>query len=170
MILIKQTLGLFIVDKIKGILITTSLVLPLFSALTSLNRWGGDTVIFTSVFIMLLVNKFTPLKKGSLKTRIESLASPLNFPLTNLFVCDGSKRSSHSNAYLQGFFNSKRIVIYDILLNQVNDDEVLAVLGHELGHWKCGTQCKVLSFNKFTLLPYSIRLAGILFLAPSPLL
>ncbi|OQR96559.1 CAAX prenyl protease 1 [Thraustotheca clavata] len=148
----KQTLRLFIMDKIKGILIGTAIMLPLLSALIGLIRWGGDNFVFyvwllmlvfsiimltiVPVFIMPLFNKFTPLEEGSLKTRIETLASSLKFPLTKLFVCDGSKRSSHSNAYMYGFFNNKRIVIFDTLLNQVTDDEILAVLGHELGHWK----------------------------------
>ena len=85
---------------------------------------------------MPLFNKFTPLEEGVLRTRIEALASSLAFPLTKLFVCDGSKRSSHSNAYFFGFFNSKRIVLFDTLLEQATNDEIVAILGHELGHWK----------------------------------
>ncbi|OQR99292.1 CAAX prenyl protease 1 [Achlya hypogyna] len=148
----KQTLGLFLADKAKGTLVSIVVGFPLLSALIFLVRWGGDnfvfyvwllTVSFTllmltiyPVWIMPLFNTFTPLPAGPLRTRIEALASQLAFPLTQLFVCDGSKRSSHSNAYMYGFFKSKRIVLFDTLLAQATDDEVVAILGHELGHWK----------------------------------
>ena len=85
------------------------------------------------VFIMPLFNKYEPLEDGSLKKRIYELAGSLKFPLTKLFVMDGSKRSSHSNAFMFGFFNNKRIVLFDTLLQQVDEDEILAILGHELG-------------------------------------
>jgi STE24 endopeptidase len=63
-----------------------------------------------------LFDKYTPLKEGELRTRIENLAAKIHFPLTKLYVVEGSKRSAHSNAYLYGFFNNKRIVLYDTLL------------------------------------------------------
>ena len=87
-------------------------------------------------FIQPLFNKFTPLEEGSLKTKIEALAARISFPLTKLFVVDGSKRSSHSNAYFYGFFKNKRIVLFDTLLKDATEDEILAVLAHELGHWQ----------------------------------
>lgn len=90
------------------------------------------------VFIMPLFNKYEPLPDGELKTRIYELADKLNYPLKKLFVVDGSKRSSHSNAYMYGFGSNKRIVLFDTLMEQVSDDEILAILGHELGHWKLG--------------------------------
>jgi STE24 endopeptidase len=90
------------------------------------------------VFIMPLFNKYEPLQDGPLKTRIYELAGKLNYPLKNLFVMDGSKRSSHSNAFMFGFGNNKRIVLFDTLMEQVSNDEILAILGHELGHWKLG--------------------------------
>lgn len=86
-------------------------------------------------FIMPMFNKFTPLEEGELKTKIEDLAGTINYPLTKLFVIDGSKRSSHSNAFMFGFGKNKRIVLFDTLLNQVNENELLSILGHELGHW-----------------------------------
>ncbi|KAI5404926.1 CAAX prenyl protease 1, partial [Lathyrus oleraceus] len=68
---------------------------------------------------------------------IEKLASSLKFPLKKLFVVDGSTRSSHSNAYMYGFFKNKRIVLYDTLVQQCkNDEEIVAVIAHELGHRK----------------------------------
>ncbi|CAK7348832.1 unnamed protein product [Dovyalis caffra] len=89
------------------------------------------------VLIAPLFNKFTPLPDGELREKIEKLASSLKFPLKKLFVVDGSTRSSHSNAYMYGFFKNKRIVLYDTLIQQCKDDEeIVAVIAHELGHWK----------------------------------
>ena len=85
------------------------------------------------VVIMPMFNKYEPLPAGSLKDQIFALAGQLEFPLTKLFVMDGSKRSSHSNAFMFGFFKNKRIVLFDTLMEQVHDDEILAILGHELG-------------------------------------
>ena len=70
-----------------------------------------------------------------MKEQIFALAGQLEFPLTKLFVMDGSKRSSHSNAFMFGFFKNKRIVLFDTLMDQVHDDEILAILGHELGEF-----------------------------------
>ncbi|KAE8721324.1 CAAX prenyl protease 1-like protein [Hibiscus syriacus] len=89
------------------------------------------------ILIAPLFNKFTPLPDGELRQKIEKLASSLKFPLKKLFVVDGSTRSSHSNAYMYGFFKNKRIVLYDTLIQQCkNDEEIVAVIAHELGHWK----------------------------------
>nr|CAD7569434.1 unnamed protein product [Timema californicum] len=122
----------------------------------------------TTIFLMTiypnviapLFDKYTPLSQGMLRARIEDLAQSISFPLTKLYVVEGSKRSTHSNAYFYGFFNNKRIVLFDTLLKDYvpegkkkeeiteeektpsgekkgcDDNEVLAVLGHELGHWK----------------------------------
>jgi len=87
---------------------------------------------------MPMFNKYEPLPDGTLKTSIYELAAKLKYPLTKLFVMDGSKRSSHSNAFMFGFGNNKRIVLFDTLLTQVKENEILAILGHELGHWKLG--------------------------------
>ena len=88
------------------------------------------------VLIAPLFNKYEPLEDGDIKQSIEELAKKVEFPLTKIFSVDGSKRSAHSNAYFFGFFKSKRIVLYDTLLKQVNKEELLAILGHEIGHWK----------------------------------
>ena len=90
------------------------------------------------VFIMPLFNNYEKLPDGDLKTRIYALADQLKYPLTKLFVMDRSKRSSHSNAFMFGFGKNKRIVLFDTLMEQVSDDEILAIPGHELGHWKLG--------------------------------
>jgi STE24 endopeptidase len=84
---------------------------------------------------MPLFNKYEPLEDGNLKTRIYELADSVKYPLTKLFVMDGSKRSSHSNAFMFGFGNNKRIVLFDTLMEQVEEDEILAILGHELGQY-----------------------------------
>lgn len=83
-----------------------------------------------------LFNQFSPLDRPSLQERIETLATRCGFELNGLFVMDGSKRSSHANAYFTGLGKNKRIVFFDTLLKQLNDDEIEAVLAHELGHFK----------------------------------
>lgn len=94
-------------------------------------------ITLVPVFIMPIFNKFTPLEDGDLKKSIEDLASSLNFPLDKIFVVDGSKRSSHSNAYFTGLpFTSKRIVLYDTLVQESSVEEITAVLAHEIGHWQ----------------------------------
>jgi len=150
----KQTIGLFVTDKIKSLALTAVFGGPFTALLIKIIKMGGDSFAlyvwaFTFVFsvimmtlvpvvIMPLFNKYEKLPEGSLKDQIYALAGRLDFPLTKLFMMDGSKRSSHSNAFMFGFFKNKRIVIFDTLLEQVHDDEVLAILGHELGHWKMG--------------------------------
>ena len=83
--------------------------------------------------IMPMFNKYEPLKDSELKNQIYQLADRISYPLNKLFVMDGSKRSSHSNAFMFGFGKNKRIVLYDTLMDQVSDGEILAILGHELG-------------------------------------
>jgi len=87
-------------------------------------------------FIAPLFNKYKELEEGDLKKAVYDLAGSQKFPLTKLFVIDGSTRSAHSNAYLYGFFRNKRIVIYDTLINQVDTKGIIAILAHEIGHWK----------------------------------
>ena len=86
--------------------------------------------------IQPLFNKYEELEKGPLRDEIEDCARKLNFPLKKIFVVDASKRSDHSNAYYFGFWNNKRIVIFDTLIKQhENQKEIAAVVCHELGHW-----------------------------------
>ncbi|KAJ4905570.1 CAAX prenyl protease 1-like protein [Raphanus sativus] len=145
----KQTIWMFIRDMIKGILLSVILAPPILAAIIVIVQKGGPYLaiyLWAFMFILSLVmmtiypvliaplfNKFTPLPDGDLREKIEKLA----FPLKKLFVVDGSTRSSHSNAYMYGFFKNKRIVLYDTLIQQCqNEDEIVAVLAHELGHWK----------------------------------
>jgi STE24 endopeptidase len=88
-------------------------------------------------WIAPLFNKFSPLADGEMKTRIESLLTRCGFRSSGLFVMDGSKRSSHGNAYFTGFGRSKRIVFFDTLLERLAPSEAEAVLAHELGHFAC---------------------------------
>ena len=150
----KQTLGLFFSDKIKSLALTFVIGGPFTALLLYIIKAGGEyfylyvwvfmfcfslfMMTVYPVFIMPLFNKYEPLQEGSLKTRIFELAGRLKYPLTKLYVMDGSKRSSHSNAFMYGFGSNRRVVLFDTLLTQVKDDEVLAILGHELGHWKLG--------------------------------
>lgn len=91
-------------------------------------------IIFPN-FITPLYHKVTPLENIELKEKVEKLAEKVGFTINKIEVIDGSTRSSHSNAYFIGIFKAKRIVFYDTLLKQMTDDEILAVLCHELGHW-----------------------------------
>lgn len=150
----KQTPMLFFTDKIKGLGLTFVIGGPFLALLLKIIKWGGEHFyiyvwLFTFTFSMLMMtvypvlimplfNKYDPLPDGKLKDDIYALAARLKYPLQKLFVMDGSKRSSHSNAFMYGFGSNKRIVLFDTLLTQVHDDEILAILGHELGHWKLG--------------------------------
>uniref|UniRef100_A0A1I7Z4B2 Ste24 endopeptidase n=2 Tax=Steinernema glaseri TaxID=37863 RepID=A0A1I7Z4B2_9BILA len=198
----KQTMGFFITDKIKKFAVSQLISAPILTALIWIVRNGGEYFFFyawilVSIVIFLLMtiypefiaplfDKYVPLPDGELKTKIEELAARLSFPLTKLYVVHGSKRSTHSNAYMYGFWKNKRIVIYDTLLSEeaneqlkdlwgtkedekkteekegeekkekkrsigMQNDEVVAVLGHELGHWD-------LSHTQFNLLMAEVNL------------
>lgn len=154
----KMTLKLFFADLVKTLLLTFVLGGLLTAALLKIIDWGGANFfyycfVFATVVLALftfiyptviapMFNKFEPLEAGDLKTQIEALAASIDYPLYKLFVIDGSTRSSHSNAYMFGFGKAKRIVLFDTLLKQMNSPEIVAVLGHELGHWKFGHTLK----------------------------
>jgi STE24 endopeptidase len=91
---------------------------------------------FYSTLIVPLFNKQTPLEDGELKQAIEDFGKKAGFEIDNIYVIDGSKRSSKANAYFAGFGKKKRIVLYDTLINQMNTGEIVAVLAHEIGHYK----------------------------------
>ncbi len=143
---------LFIADQFKGLLLALILGVPLISAILWLMAsagtlwpwWAWMIWVSFSLFVMWLFpsviaplfNKFQPLDREDLQSRIEQLAQRCGFQLNGLFVMDGSKRSSHGNAYFTGLGKNKRIVFFDTLLNKLNEDEIEAVLAHELGHFK----------------------------------
>jgi len=91
-----------------------------------------------------LFNKFTPMEEGSLKDRIQGLLVRCGFSSNGIFIMDGSKRSGHGNAYFTGLGNNKRIVFFDTLVKSLDDEELEAVLAHELGHFKCKHVIKML--------------------------
>ncbi|XP_076637368.1 CAAX prenyl protease 1 homolog [Colletes latitarsis] len=161
----KETPLFFVKDQLLKFVVAQVTAVPLLCAMIWIIKNGGDYfflylwifVIFVTIIMMILYpefiaplfDKYTPLPDGELKTKIEALAASFNFPLYKLFIVEGSKRSSHSNAYLYGFHKYKRIVLFDTLVKEYykpaegetelkgcETDEVLAVLTHELGHWK----------------------------------
>lgn len=142
----------FIQDKIKGYVL--SIVIGgglLLVFLWLVHRMGPDFwwqfwliaavfMVFVNLFytawILPLFNKLTPLQDGELKTQLVLYARSVNFPLRNIFVMDGSKRSSKANAFFSGFGKRKMVVLYDTLLDQHPPDELVAILAHEVGHYK----------------------------------
>jgi STE24 endopeptidase len=161
----KMTIGLWLMDKVKGQLLTIALGVPIGAATLAIIKQTGESffyylwmfifgvslvgVTIYPIVIVPLFNKLTPLEPGKLKDSIDVLAKKLNFPLGELQVIDGSKRSSHSNAYFTGLPWKKKIVLYDTLLQQSNDREVEAVLAHELGHWSMSHTTKLLAISQF---------------------
>ncbi len=148
----KTTPVLFVTDLIKSILLSALLGSILLSAILFLLEsagpsawlicWAVSAVFMLAVqyivptWIMPLFNKFTPLEDGTLKTAIMHYAESINFSLSNIFVMDGSKRSSRSNAFFTGFGKNKRIVLFDTLIQDQSVEELVSILGHEMGHFK----------------------------------
>ncbi|CAD7941995.1 unnamed protein product [Amoebophrya sp. A120] len=149
----KKTMRLFVSDLLKSELLSTVFTLLLIPVLIHLVHYAGELFYiylwaFLQVFgvfmmwlvpnyIMPLFNTYEPIKDAELKTKIEDLAGSLSFPLYKIFQMDGSTRSAHSNAFFFGIWKYRRIVLYDTLLH-LPHDAILAILGHELGHWKKG--------------------------------
>lgn len=148
----KMNLKTFILDKFKsyilvlilgGILISILLILIM---LYPSNFWIYFWIVISlfTVFINMfytslivpLFNKLIPLESGELRNKINSYAKKVNFPLTNIFVINGSKRSSKANAYFSGLGRAKKIVLFDTLIKNHTDDELVSVLAHEVGHYK----------------------------------
>jgi STE24 endopeptidase len=148
----KMTLGMFFRDLAKQAAVGIALGLPLLFAVLWLMAGAGEHwwlfVWLVAIVFMLFVqfiapsviaplfNKFTPMQDGEMKSRIENLIARCGFTSNGLFVMDGSKRSSHGNAYFTGFGKSKRIVFFDTLLSRLDVAEIEAVLAHELGHFR----------------------------------
>ena len=142
----------FFLDKLKGwgmMILLGGGILALiiwFYQLTGNDFWWYAWILVTvfSVFLNMfyarlivpLFNKQTPLPEGSLRDKIEAYASKEGFKLEKIFVIDGSKRSTKANAYFSGFGNEKRVTLYDTLINDLEEDEIVAVLAHEVGHYK----------------------------------
>jgi STE24 endopeptidase len=147
-----MTIRTFITDHIKSWFIAILIGAPVlglivwFYYMTGeyfwLCAWGLITLfsvfinLFYSELIVPLFNKQTPLQDGLLRTEIEAFAEKTGFKLKNIYVIDGSKRSTKANAYFSGFGPKKRIVLFDTLQNELTDEEIVAVLAHEIGHYK----------------------------------
>ena len=148
----KTTLGLYITDRVKALLIGIVIGVPFLFIVLSLMKVTGSywwiwAFLFISAFQLLMViiyptliapifNKFEPLKEGEFRNRILALANRVGFKTDGIYTMDGSKRSAHSNAYFTGIGKSKRIVLFDTLIEQMTMDQGLAVLAHEMGHYK----------------------------------
>ena len=148
----KVTAKIFILDKIKeylliiliggGLLYVIISVYHASSTYFWLIAWSVVTVfglfmsLFYSELIVPLFNKQTPLPEGELRTEIEKFAQKTGFKLKNIYVIDASKRSTKANAYFTGFGPKKRIVLYDTLMDKLSTEEIVAVLSHEIGHYK----------------------------------
>lgn len=148
----KMTLRLFLQDGLKKIMLSGMLGLPLIAlVLWLMAEMGRHWWVYTwfvwmafNLFILAVYptwiapffNKFKPLEDSAMKSRIEHLLEKCGFESKGLFVMDGSRRSSHGNAYFTGFGRTKRIVFFDTLLNRLSEEEVEAVLAHELGHFR----------------------------------
>ncbi|MEO8774329.1 MAG: M48 family metallopeptidase [Gelidibacter sp.] len=148
----KTTKATFILDKIKGLLMMAVVgggllaLIIWFYQITGTYFWlyawalVAAFSVFTNMFyarlIVPLFNKQTPLETGTLRDQISEYAHSVGFNLDKIFVIDGSKRSTKANAYFSGFGSEKRVTLYDTLVNDLENDEIVAVLAHEVGHYK----------------------------------
>lgn len=148
----KTTRKTFFFDKIKGWLVSVIIGGVLLSAIIWFYQstgnyfwiyaWGIIAVftvlmnLFYARFIVPIFNKQTPLESGTLRSKIETYASKVGFTLDKIFVIDGSKRSTKANAYFSGFGSEKRVTLYDTLIKDLDEEEIVAVLAHEVGHYK----------------------------------
>ena len=148
----KTTYLTFILDMLKGIFISIIIGAPILvgilyffeytGSLSWLYVWVFVTVIsfvisiIAPIWIMPIFNKFTPLESGELRNAIVEYAKKVNFTYGNIYVIDGSKRSAHSNAFFTGFGKTKRIALFDTLIEQLDTDEIVSVIAHEIGHNK----------------------------------
>ena len=164
----KTTPKTFILDKLKGYALTAVLgggIIALVMWFYQLNpqyfwliAWACVTSVslfislFYSELIVPLFNKQTPLEAGELRDAIEKFSKKAGFELKNIFVIDGSKRSTKANAYFTGFWKKKRIVLYDTLINDLDTAEIVAVLAHEAGHSKYKHTLRNILIN----LPYTL--------------
>lgn len=142
----------FIMDKLKGYLLTIiigggilALLILFYQEVQDDFWWYAWLLIslfsllmnmFYARLIVPLFNKQTPLEEGDLKDKIQEFAQKNGFQLKNVYVIDGSKRSTKANAYFSGFGREKRITLYDTLINDLENEEIVAVLAHEIGHYK----------------------------------
>ena len=148
----QTTWSTFLLDMVKGVSLAIVLGTPLLAGVLAFFEYAGPNAwwycwiavtlymlgvqFIAPTWIMPLFNKFTPLEDGELKSAIFTYAGSINFPIENVYVMDGSRRSRKSNAFFTGFARHRRIVLFDTLINQQTVGELLAVLAHEMGHYK----------------------------------
>ena len=148
----KSSRKLFFLDKLKGWAMLAIMGGGILSVVIWFFQWAGTSFwlyawgliavfsifmnLFYSRLIVPLFNKQTPLEEGGLKEKIQGYANKVGFELKNIYVIDGSKRSTKSNAYFSGFGKEKRVTLYDTLINDLEEEEIVAVLAHEVGHYK----------------------------------
>ncbi len=148
----KMTKATFFLDKIKGLLMMAivgggilALIIWFYGIAGPgfwLYAWALVAVfsllmnMFYAKLIVPLFNKQTPLEEGSLRNKIEAYGNKVGFKLDKIFVIDGSKRSTKANAYFSGFGSEKRVTLFDTLINDLDEDEIVAVFAHEVGHYK----------------------------------
>jgi STE24 endopeptidase len=169
----KNTVGQFAKDQLISIALTFGIGLPIMAlilwVMSSIGElwWLYAWVIIISFSLLMswlfptviapLFNKFTPMQDGSLKDRIQNLLQRCGFNSQGIFIMDGSRRSGHGNAYFTGLGNNKRIVFYDTLVNSLDEEELEAVLAHELGHFKCKHVIKMLvASSVMTLISFAV--------------
>jgi len=178
----RMTPLLFVGDLLKGALLALALGTPLLLAvfwfvqragnlwwLYTWLAWIAFTMLMVTVFprwIAPLFNRFTPMEAGELRARIEALVARCGFHAQGLFVMDGSKRSSHGNAYFTGFGRNKRIVFFDTLIERLTPQEIEAVLAHELGHFARGHIPRLLGV-RFVLALLLLAVLGWLYQDPA---
>lgn len=176
----RSTLGLWISDKVKGLFLGAVLGIPLIALILWLVGmsevwwlWAFAAIfvfqiimmVFFPMVIMPLFNKFEELPEGELKQRLFALADRTGFRAKTILQMDGSKRSAHSNAFFTGFGKFRRIVLFDTLIEQMEEPELEAVLAHEIGHYKCGHIPRMLGLAAVSLF---VSFAVIGWLAASP--
>jgi len=147
----KTTPKTFIIDQVKGMVLAAVLGIPLLAMVLWIfgsvaNAWLWAWLAFTAfqllmtylapTFILPLFNKFEPMADDELKSRIQEMSQKCDFPLTEIHVMDGSKRSTKSNAFFTGFGKRKKIALFDTLIENHGTEELLGVLAHEIGHFK----------------------------------
>ena len=148
----KTTYKTFITDKIKQYFLLVLIGFPflylvlLFFDIFKDNAWLVVWLLMASFMVLIqplfnnfiapMFNKFTPLEEGPLLEKIKKYLKKVDFPVKKLEVVDGSRRSGHSNAYFSGFGKNKRIALFDTLIDQMDDDEIVAIVAHEVGHYK----------------------------------
>ena len=148
----KTSIHTFVSDKFKGygltIVLGSAIIIPLLYFFNTFqeNGWWIAWALMTAFMIAVqplfvhviapMFNKFTPLEKGELKDAIEDFSKKVSFPIGRIDIMDGSKRSAHSNAYFSGFGKSRRIALFDTLLDKHSTEEIVSVVAHEIGHYK----------------------------------